>query len=121
MSSTSTERPSASALATGPGRADFATVRQELEAIGQEHAQRQALNEELFRSLSSDPSIDASERQSARIAAATAQEVCAEVDLALRAIEDGTYGTCTSCHDAIPIERLEAVPLTRTCVACPPR
>ncbi|HVL80053.1 MAG TPA: TraR/DksA C4-type zinc finger protein [Actinomycetota bacterium] len=41
-----------------------------------------------------------------------------EVDAALRAIDDGTYGVCTNCAKEIPIERLEARPQSRLCVTC---
>lgn len=40
------------------------------------------------------------------------------IDEALRRIEDGSYGTCAVCGDAIPVERLEARPLSVRCVRC---
>ncbi|MTV26825.1 hypothetical protein FTX61_15585 [Nitriliruptoraceae bacterium ZYF776] len=40
------------------------------------------------------------------------------IDEALGRVEDGTYGTCASCGDAIALERLEARPLSIRCVAC---
>lgn len=42
----------------------------------------------------------------------------AEVDAALARIDDGSYGRCERCGQAIAAERLEAVPATRTCVTC---
>ncbi|WP_078592738.1 TraR/DksA C4-type zinc finger protein [Evansella clarkii] len=39
-----------------------------------------------------------------------------EIDLALNAIAEETYGKCEKCGDLIPYERLEAVPTTRRCV-----
>jgi DnaK suppressor protein len=45
-----------------------------------------------------------------------AQEQLREVDAALRRIDDGTYGTCSSCGKPIPVERLEAVPWTTLCI-----
>ena len=42
----------------------------------------------------------------------------AEVDAALRRVDDGTYGTCQRCGRAIPAPRLEARPVARTCVEC---
>ena len=41
-----------------------------------------------------------------------------QIDEALSAIEDGTYGICENCRKEIPHERLEAVPTTDTCVDC---
>lgn len=40
------------------------------------------------------------------------------VDAALRRIEDGTYGTCSSCGNPIAPERLEAIPWAPTCIDC---
>lgn len=39
-----------------------------------------------------------------------------KIQVALQAIEAGTYGNCTVCGDSIPFERLEAVPTALTCV-----
>jgi DnaK suppressor protein len=41
-----------------------------------------------------------------------------EIDAALARIEDGSYGTCTSCGEAIPQERLEFRPHAVSCVGC---
>ena len=41
-----------------------------------------------------------------------------EVEAAIGRIENGTYGKCESCGDAIPGERLDARPVARLCVAC---
>lgn len=40
----------------------------------------------------------------------------ADVEHALRRLDDGTYGTCEVCGKAIPDERLEAMPATRLCL-----
>ena len=40
------------------------------------------------------------------------------VETALRAIDQGTYGTCTSCGQAIAPERLEALPWAPMCIDC---
>jgi DnaK suppressor protein len=40
----------------------------------------------------------------------------AEIDAALKRIEDGTYGTCVVCGKPIGDERLEALPWTRYCI-----
>lgn len=41
-----------------------------------------------------------------------------QVEAALVAIEDGSYGRCTSCGNPIPAERLEAIPWAATCIDC---
>jgi RNA polymerase-binding protein DksA len=42
----------------------------------------------------------------------------AYIDAALRRIEQGTYGTCDNCGQAIHIERLEAMPWATLCIDC---
>ncbi|WP_151735824.1 TraR/DksA C4-type zinc finger protein [Paenibacillus tengchongensis] len=44
-----------------------------------------------------------------------------EIDAALQAMEEGTYGLCIVCGKDIPYERLEAVPSTRYCKEDNPR
>ena len=40
----------------------------------------------------------------------------ADVEHALRRLDEGTYGTCEVCGKVIPEERLEALPATRLCL-----
>ena len=40
----------------------------------------------------------------------------ADVEHALRRLDEGTYGTCEVCGKTIPDERLEALPATRLCL-----
>jgi len=40
----------------------------------------------------------------------------ADVEHALRRLDDGTYGTCEVCGTVIPEERLEAMPAARLCL-----
>jgi DnaK suppressor protein len=42
----------------------------------------------------------------------------AAIDVSLRRIEDGTYGTCASCGGEIPEGRLEAYPWASQCIDC---
>lgn len=44
------------------------------------------------------------------------EEEVEAIDDALKAMEEGTYGTCQVCGEKIPVERLEAVPTALTCV-----
>jgi DnaK suppressor protein len=41
-----------------------------------------------------------------------------EIDSALRRIEDGTFGACQRCGNAIALERLEAIPYATKCIDC---
>jgi len=45
-----------------------------------------------------------------------AEHLIAEVDAALRRIDDGTYGACRVCGKPIGEERLEAVPYATLCI-----
>lgn len=41
-----------------------------------------------------------------------------EIEAALARIEDGSYGTCSDCEDAIGDARLKANPAGRRCLPC---
>jgi RNA polymerase-binding protein DksA len=45
-----------------------------------------------------------------------AQQTLAEIDAALRRIEDGTYGICEVCGKPIGADRLRAIPWARLCI-----
>ena len=47
-----------------------------------------------------------------------AEQIVHEIDVALGRIEDGTYGTCGRCGQAIPDDRLDAVPYATLRVSC---
>ena len=42
----------------------------------------------------------------------------AEVECALKKFEEGTYGLCDDCHEAIDPERLDALPQANLCLGC---
>jgi RNA polymerase-binding protein DksA len=46
------------------------------------------------------------------------EHVLADIDAALKRIEDGTYGICTNRGEQIPVERLEARPWATLCIDC---
>lgn len=48
----------------------------------------------------------------------TARERLGHCDAALAKLDDGTYGICEVCGEAIPEARLEARPLSVRCVQC---
>lgn len=58
------------------------------------------------------------ERSQASSLLASATEHLTDVDLALRRITEGAYGSCAVCGAPIPVERLLARPTARTCIAC---
>jgi RNA polymerase-binding protein DksA len=63
----------------------------------------------------------ASERQGDEVLEALGQSDLAElrrIDAALDRLDQGTYGTCTSCGEEISAERLEVLPATPLCKDC---
>lgn len=49
---------------------------------------------------------------------AEAREELASIRAALRRLDEGTYGTCARCGNAIGDARLRALPFAITCVSC---
>lgn len=49
---------------------------------------------------------------------AQARATVVEIDRALQKIQDGTYGVCEQCGEAIPDARLQALPYAALCVTC---
>ena len=45
-------------------------------------------------------------------------QVLADIDSALQRIDAGTYGTCVTCGQEIPVQRLEAHPTASLCIDC---
>jgi RNA polymerase-binding transcription factor DksA len=50
-----------------------------------------------------------------------AQAILRQVEVALKKIEDGTYGNCERCGKPIPAARLEAIPYTPYDIECAER
>jgi RNA polymerase-binding protein DksA len=46
------------------------------------------------------------------------EHLLAQYDAALRRLEEGTYGTCTSCRRAIDEQRLDTLPYVEWCIDC---
>ncbi len=61
---------------------------------------------------------DNNERDTALRVASDESQWLREVAEALQRIEDGKYGTCESCEQAIPKKRLEVFPSALHCVEC---
>ena len=65
-----------------------------------------------------DGTTYAVERMTGAYQARTLYETVKEIDQALERIDDGSYGLCESCGQAIPAERLRALPWAALCVPC---
>jgi RNA polymerase-binding transcription factor DksA len=65
-----------------------------------------------------DAGSDAYEKDFALSLLSQEQDALYEIEEALKRIEQGTYGVCEMSGDAIPVERLEAIPFARYTVQC---
>lgn len=65
-----------------------------------------------------DMATDNFDREFTLSLAANEQEGLNMIDVALRKIEEETYGMCEECQKAIPKKRLTAVPYAPLCIKC---
>ncbi len=63
-----------------------------------------------------DPTVTSWERNLAR--RERAQDKLENLEAALRRVEEGTYGVCEACGQAIEPERLAALPVATLCIVC---
>ena len=71
-----------------------------------------------YSSHMADLGTDTMEREKAFLFAEQKRSRLAEVGEALQRIENGTFGVCESCGQAIPSRRLERLPAASLCVPC---
>ena len=64
-----------------------------------------------------DTSQVTAERGEAEALAGELADTLGEVEAALGRLDAGTYGRCEKCDGAISPDRLEAMPMARTCIA----
>ena len=65
-----------------------------------------------------DAVTDAARSQVHQALRAAARSVLADIDAALRRIEQGSYGRCQECGDALTVTRLTALPMAARCGSC---
>lgn len=70
--------------------------------------------------LTADTGDPSQAHDRAALVAATRQNI-EQISGALRRIEEGAYGRCEKCGNAIPVERLQVLPHARFCVPCQER
>jgi DnaK suppressor protein len=58
------------------------------------------------------------ERETAQSLSLHARSLLAQIDDAMRRLDDGTFGDCVTCGLRIELERLEALPYTTQCLDC---
>lgn len=100
----------------------LARLRRELGADRAAQAALAAEHQAIADALTGQRDVDSVlEREIAEATAAHARDAIEDIDLAIASMADGTYGLCESCRTPIPLERLEAIPRARCCVACADR
>ena len=65
-----------------------------------------------------DMGTDTYDKEFGLAVATTEGDIVYLIDLALRRIEEKSYGLCEACGRSIKMERLKAVPWARLCIAC---
>jgi DnaK suppressor protein len=65
-----------------------------------------------------DQGTDAMEREKAFLFASRDEKYLKQIESAFERIENGTFGRCRVCEQAIGKERLKAVPTTTICFTC---
>lgn len=89
--------------------------------LAQYSARAQAIREDLGRARNADFAEQASERQNDEVLQALLNEAEAElrlVGMAKLRLENGTYGNCLRCGEAIEPARLAALPAAERCLRC---
>ncbi len=88
------------------------------EALVEERQRVTAAIENLHDNHLADTATETYDRELDYTLEENSEHVLADIDAALKRIETGTYGTCTSCGKDIGEERLEARPWATLCIGC---
>lgn len=81
----------------------------------------QAISKDLQKPYAQDSSDQATERENDEVLEALAQKCTddiKQIDIALKRVDNGTYGQCSSCGESINVKRLQAQPTATTCINC---
>lgn len=96
-------------------------IQTELENKLRDLAGASSIRHELITERSNDPMDQMQSRQDLDLTVRTIDttwKTKKAVELALKLLRNGEYGTCQECGEAINPRRLEAIPWTTLCVAC---
>ena len=96
-------------------------IRTELEQKLSDLRGASSIRHELITERSNDPMNQMQSRQDLDLTVRTIDttwKTKKAVELALKLLRNGEYGTCQECGEAINPKRLEAIPWTTLCVAC---
>ena len=101
---------------------DYADIYELLVAKREELANRlERIKANLTAGRSADSQEQAQELENAEVVDALGNEARLELSRVARAldqIKNGTYGTCVSCAEEIPLARLKAYPFADRCIRC---
>jgi DnaK suppressor protein len=101
---------------------DYSDIHEQLIARRGELADRLSrIKENLTSGRSADSQEQAQELENAEVVDALGNEARIELSRVARAldqIKNGTYGTCVTCGDTIPLARLNAQPFADRCIRC---
>ena len=95
------------------------TLEDEVRALS-EHDPAESANLQFGKRIG-DGTAYAIDRMTGAYQARTLYQTITQIEIALERLRDGTYGICQGCGEAIPTERLAAVPWTAFCVGCASR
>jgi DnaK suppressor protein len=117
------ERPTRSAAETEKIRAALSGRRDELRAEYEQHlSEINELQRDRLTDSAGDDQADTGtktfEREQELTLANSILERITQVERALDRLDDGQYGWCERCGNAIPVERLAAFPSATLCVTC---
>ena len=115
--------PTRTAAETERIRAALAARREELHEEYQQHrAEIDELQRDRLTDSAGDDQADTGsktfEREQEISLANSILERINQVDRAMERLDEGTYGWCERCGNAIPVERLAAFPSATLCVTC---
>ncbi|ALO47004.1 TraR/DksA family transcriptional regulator [Pseudohongiella spirulinae] len=101
---------------------DLTVTEQKLQALRQELTTRmEGIQADLSSGRSQDSEERAQENENEEVLQALAVDArneIREIDAALARIHDGSYGTCTTCGEAIATARIDAYPMAVKCINC---
>jgi DnaK suppressor protein len=92
-----------------------------LENLHEDHAgslSEEAGEETAFDNHLADTATETYDRELDYTLEENSEHVLADIDAALKRIEEGRYGICTHRGEQIPVERLEARPWATLCIDC---
>jgi DnaK suppressor protein len=67
---------------------------------------------------SEDQAIELENQEALEVVGRTETTEIRQIEVALKRISEGTYGTCARCGEPIDPRRLKALPTAATCISC---